>query len=222
LLALSPWYNFKVYTQEYFAPLTTKTFIPVDFLRVREYISAVCLKGGEKMKKVLLVVLGIIVILFIIGAASGGSNTGTQKVGNNTNVSPTAAPQGTVYKVGDQVKSGDFVFSVNSVSKDEGTAYVKPAAGSIYVIPNVTIQNNGKTKSTVSTLLQMYIKDSEGNKYTPALTQNATGKVDGELLAGDKVKGDVGFEVPTSATGLKFYFTPEWLTGTTIVVDLGL
>ena len=161
-------------------------------------------------------------VLIIIGAASGGSNNGTQKVGTNT--TPTTQvqqPQAVNYKVGDQIKSGDFVFSVNSVSKDQGTAYVKPTAGSIYIIPNVTIQNNGKTKSAVSTLLQMYIKDSEGNKYSPALTTNATGKVDGELLAGDKVKGDVGFEVPLSATGLKFYFTPEWLTGDTIVVDLG-
>ena len=40
-------------------------------------------------------------------------------------------------------------------------------------------------------------------------------------MAGDKVKGDVAFEVPTAATGLKFYFMPEWLSGATIVVDLG-
>lgn len=185
------------------------------------------------MKKALMILGGIFLVLIVLGvmgAAMGGkSNTGTEKVGTNNTTpaeqtqevsAPTSVPQETSYKVGDQVKSGDFVFSVNSVRQDQGSAYIKPKAGSVYVIPNVTIQNNGKEKAIVSTLLQMYIKDNEGNKYQPTLTQDATGKVDGELLAGDKIKGDVGFEILTTAKELKFYFTPAWLTGSTIVVNL--
>lgn len=68
----------------------------------------------------------------------------------------------------------------------------------------------------------MYIKDSEGNKYTPTLVSDATGSVDGELLADDKVKGDVGFELPKVANGLKFYFNPNWVSGQSIVIDLGI
>lgn len=180
------------------------------------------------MKKILLIIGGVflfLIVLGIIGSAMGGSsNSGTEKVGTNSESNTaTSAPEqmASEYKVGDQVKSGDYVFSVNEVREDQGSQFVKPKAGNIFIVPNVTIQNNGKEKTIVSTLLQMSIKDSEGNKYTPALTQDATGKVDGELLAGDIIKGDVGYEIPTTAKGLKFYYQPEWLTGNTIVVDLG-
>ncbi len=177
------------------------------------------------MKKVLLGGVGIIVILFIIGAASGGGDK-SQKVGENgqptTQTGQTTQPQtATTYKVGDQIQSGDYVVSVNAVRKSSGSGFVKPKEGSAYVIPNVTIQNNSKDKTTISSLLQMYVKDDEGNKYDPALTSDATGKVDGELLAGEKVKGDVGFEIPTTAKGLKFYYTAAWLTGQSITIDLG-
>jgi len=178
------------------------------------------------MKKVLIGGVIIIVILFIIGAASGGSSK-SQKVGENGQPSspstqePPSQPTNVTYKVGDQIKSGDYVVSVNSVRKSTGSQFMKPKDGSVYIIPNVTVQNNSSDKTTISSLLQMYIKDSEGNKYSPALTTDATGKVDGELLGGEKVKGDVGFEVPKTATGLKFYYTAAWLTGQSITIDLG-
>jgi hypothetical protein len=177
------------------------------------------------MKKVLIGGVGIIVILFIIGAASGGGNK-SQKVGENSQpTSQTATTSqtqaATTYKVGDQIQSGEYIVSVNSVRKSSGSGYVKPKEGSVYIIPNVTIQNNSKDKTTISSLLQMYIKDGEGNKYNPALTSDATGKVDGELLAGEKVKGDVGFEIPTTAKDLKFYYNAAWLTGQSITIDLG-
>lgn len=177
----------------------------------------------------------MVVILFLIVLGMIGSGTSEpRKVGENTPLSVnTEAPAPEVatetapsvtktYKVGEQVESKGFVFVVNGTRKDTGSGFIKPEAGNVYLIPNVTIENKGAERTTISSLLQMYVKDSEGNKYTPTLTQNATGKVDGELLGGEKIKGDVGFEVPTTATGLKLYFQADWLFGGTIVVDLGI
>lgn len=177
------------------------------------------------IKKIILGIIGLIVVISVIGAMSGGSKE-TQKVGeNNSSTAPTntTTPTQETYKVGDQVQSGEHVFSVNAVRKDTGTGFVKPKSGSVYLIPNVTVENKSNSPVTVSTLLSMYVKDSEGNEYTPTLTSDATGKVDGELLAGEKVKGDVGFEVPSTATGMKFYYEPTWLgSEKTIIVDLGM
>lgn len=180
--------------------------------------------------KILTGVLVVIAFLIILGAI--GSSSGPRKVGENTPLpvgtsaaqptTETAAAVTTTYKVGEQVESKGFVFVVNGIRKDAGSGFIKPATGNVYLIPNVTIENKGSERTTISTLLQMYVKDSEGNKYTPTITQDATGKVDGELLGEEKIKGDVGFEVPTTATGLKLYFQPDWLFGGTIVVDLGI
>lgn len=179
-------------------------------------------KTATEIRNVVIVLVGLGIAGVIIFNGNETEKVGTNDSTSNSNGSPSISTQQTVYKIADQVKSGDYVFSVNSVRKSTGTQYIKPADGSIYLIPNVTIQNNSKDKATISTLIQMYIKDSEGNKYTPAIFSDATGKVDGELLAGDKVKGDVGFEIPTTAKGLKFYFNPNWISGESIVVDLGI
>jgi Domain of unknown function (DUF4352) len=172
-----------------------------------------------KKHKVLTVIL-VLVVLLIIGSAGGG---GTKKVGENgSNDTAKSANENKTYKVGDQVQSGDFVFTVNSVRNDQGSQFFKPKDGHVYKVANVTIENKSKDRTNISTLLQMYLKDAESTKFTPTvITSDTTGQVDGELLAGEKVKGDVAFEVPSTATGLKFYFTPEWLSGGTIVVDLG-
>ena len=167
-----------------------------------------------------------IVILIVLGAVAGSGEKGeSQKVGESKQAEGDQVEQSgatsTSYKVGDQVQSGDYIVSVNAVRKDVGSGYIKPKVGFVYIIPNVTVQNNSTDKTTVSTLLQMYVKDSEGNKYTPTLAPDATGKVDGELLGVEKINGDVGFEVPTTATGLKFYYNAAWLTGESIVIDLG-
>lgn len=173
---------------------------------------------------------GIFLVLIVIGlAGSGGSDDQPTKVGENGNTevtqqadSGTSAPSttDTVYKVGDQVKSGDFIFTVNEVKRDTGSDFIKPDDGNVYLIPNVTIENQSSKEANISTLLQMYVKDGEGNKYTPAMTADATGKVDGELLAGEKVKGDVGFEVPADADELYLYYEASWLTGKTIKVQI--
>jgi hypothetical protein len=176
--------------------------------------------GWFKKHKVLTVIL-VLIVLAIIGSAGSAP----KKVGENGNggsPSPSKADTNKTYKVGDQVQSGDFVFTVNSVRKDPGSLYFKPKDGNVYQVTNVTIENKSKDRTNISTLLQMYVKDADSTKYTPTvISTDTTGQVDGELLAGEKVKGDVSFEVPTTATGLKFYFTPEWLSGGTIVVDLG-
>lgn len=180
------------------------------------------------MKKILMILGGLFLVIIVIGiAAGGGSSDEPTKVGENGTAvnnqeESAAAPSTTdiVYQIGDQVKSGDFVFSVNEVRRDTGSGFIKPDDGNVYLIPNVTIENQSVKEVNISTLLQMYIKDGEGNKYTPTLTQDSTGKVDGELLAGEKVKGDVGFEVPANAKELYFYYEASWLTGKTIKVKL--
>lgn len=159
----------------------------------------------------------------MIGIFAGGSKNEPQKVGTNTDSqaeAKTTESEVKTYKVGDQIQVGDTIFTVNSFRNDAGTQYIKPKEGNTYVIVNASIENKGKEKAHVSTMLQMYLKDSEGTKYNNTIGPETNGSLDGEIVAGDKTKGEVAFEVPTTATGLKFYFQPTWMNGTTIVVDL--
>ncbi len=170
-----------------------------------------------------LVIATLVVSPFLLAACSSSGDT-PQKVGDNTEASQTAengsSAQTLTYAVGDQVESNGFVFTVNEVSRKQGGQFSTLKEGYEYIVPNVTIENQTDSETTISTLLQMHVKDTEGNKYDVALTTDDTGNIDGELLAGERVKGTVAFEVPQDAENLTLYYEPNWLGSGTIKVAL--
>ena len=141
----------------------------------------------------------------------------------STTASASAAPQ--TFKVGDQVKMGDSVLTVNKVSVTQGGEFLKPDAGDEFVNLNITIQNTSNTSQYVTTLGQMFIKDSGGNSYqvttTDVTEQNISNDLDGQVIANSKRTGWVGFEVPAKDTGLTFQYQASEFGGNTTVVDLG-
>lgn len=173
--------------------------------------------------------IGIAVVAFIvlgvIGSMLGGNKStdgkiSTTSTSNSSNSTPELASS---YKVGDVVKTGDYIFTAISVNGDtpSGNEYIKPKDGSRFVTVELSIENKGTTKTSISTLISMYLKGSDGTKFQQSYTINPK-PIDGELLANDIIKGSVTYEVPKTASGLKFYYNPAWITGKSIVIDLGI
>lgn len=170
-------------------------------------------------------VLVVIAVFIIVGAS--GSSTTPQKVGSNSGTpAPTAQDsQQSVYKVGDQIKLGSSVITVNSVSVSRGGQFSKPQSGNEWVNVNLTIQNTGSSQQYVTTMGQMFVRDADGNSYQVAVTdkmmENPNNSLDGAVIANSKRTGWVGFEVPQGATGLQFQYNGSIFGGGTVVVDLG-
>jgi hypothetical protein len=78
--------------------------------------------------------------------ASGSGDTGTK-------VSPGAS-SGTVksFKIGDAIKTGDVVFTVQDVQSSADADFETPKSGQ-YLIVKVLLQNNGKSAATVSSVI---------------------------------------------------------------------
>lgn len=178
------------------------------------------------MKKVALIGGGIFLLLIIIGAASGGSNT--EKVGSTSDTSqvasaPSSQPE-TKYKVGDQVKMGDVILTINKMEKSQGGQFTKPSEGNEWINLNMTIENTGSKQEYVTTLGQMYIVDKDGNQYQIAVTnkvmENVNNSLDGAVVAKAKKTGWVGFEVPKTATGLTFRYNASFWNDKAILVEL--
>jgi predicted esterase YcpF (UPF0227 family) len=180
------------------------------------------------MKKVALIGGGIFLLLIIIGAASGGCKT--EKVGSNTDTTqvaaaPSSQPQQDVkYKVGDQVKMGDVILTVNKLEKSQGGQFTKPSDGNEWVNLNMTIENTGSKQEFVTTLGQMYIVDADGNQYQVAVTnkamENVNNSLDGAIVAKAKKTGWVGFEVPKTAKGITFHYKASFWNDKAILVEL--
>lgn len=125
------------------------------------------------------------------------------------------------YNVGDVIAMGTTNITVNEVLYPAGDQFNQPNANFKFLVVDITIENLSATAISVSTLLQMSVKDSSSQKYDVDLMASvASGGTtpDGELAPGEKLRGQVGFQVPVSATGLVFVFDADvWGSGKVFV-----
>ncbi len=130
----------------------------------------------------------------------------------------------TVHKVGENVKLGGAVVTVNKVATSVGGAYSKPQVGNQWINLNITIENTEDSEQYVTTLGQMFLRDGDGNSYQVAVTdkvmESVNNNLDGTIIAKSKRTGWVGFEVKKEAGGLQFQYNGSMWGGDNIVVDL--
>jgi hypothetical protein len=117
---------------------------------------------------------------------------------------PAAAAKPTSVDSAQQV--GDARVTCNGYRKDSGGQYFGPAEGYKWVVVDLTVENTGDDEYAMSTLLQMQMRDADGRTYNVAFGPDLRGTLDVIIPVADKVRGEVGFEVPTNAVGLKFIF----------------
>jgi len=186
------------------------------------------------MKKILKWVVIAFVGLIVIGMALGGKDETPQKVekepetqaasteqnAENKESEQKEQPKEEVYNIGDSIKIGDVVLTVNSVKEDSGSEYIKPSDGNVYYIIDMTIENKGEKAYNSSTLMQMSLVDSDGYKYDITIGPKLKGSLDGEIGAGRKLRGEVAFEIPKDATGLEFVYDYKLLSNGQIIVKL--
>lgn len=116
------------------------------------------------------------------------------------------------FAVGDIVEIGDLTLVVNEVTSPAGDDFNKPDAGNKFVVVDVTLQNKGSETRAISSMLQMHLKDATGQRYDLDLMASvASGGTtpDGEIAAGEKIRGQVGFQIPEDAQGLVFVFDAD-------------
>jgi hypothetical protein len=116
---------------------------------------------------------------------------------------------------------GTTTLTVNQVLSPAGDEFNKPNPGNKFLVVDFTIQNQGAEAIAFSTLMQTWLKDPSSQKYDVDLMASvAAGQSspDGEIAPGEALRGQVGFQVPESATGLIFVFDADaWSTGKAFV-----
>lgn len=169
----------------------------------------------------------VLLVLFIIIVASA-NNDKPQKIGGNevaiNNQTQDKVTQES-FRVGDQVKMGNSVITVNKVEYSQGGQYTKPNEGNEWINLNVTIENNASSQQYITTLGQMFIKDGDRNSYQVSVTDKALENpglgLDGQIIANSKRTGWVGFEIPKSSTNLQFQYNSSMFGGGEVIIDLG-
>lgn len=103
-----------------------------------------------------------------------------------------------VYDVRDTLEYDDVRFTPNEVRTEMGEQYAEPDPGNEFVIVDITVENLGGDELTVSTLLQMQLKDVEGRTYDTSITALTTlerGFTQGNPIPPNgKRRGEIAFE----------------------------
>lgn len=174
-------------------------------------------------------------VLLLVSLACGSSanptlvatSAPTVEVESQQQEQPTQAPASVTqqnYKVGDVVSIGDYVLVVLGWENVQPSDFSKPDAGKKFVAVELLIVNNSESAKSVSSLLQMSLKDETGQKYDVDFTASTAiggASIDGELTPGEKVRGKVGFQVAENTRDLQFVFDADVFGSGKVFVDLG-
>jgi hypothetical protein len=100
--------------------------------------------------------------------------------------------------------------TVTGVEEPKGDSLFAPESGNRFVIVRATFENSGSSSQTVSSLLQMSLRDRNGQSYSIDIKAAvlASETLDGDVPAGGSLSGGAGFQVPVDVTELLFVFEP--------------
>ena len=136
----------------------------------------------------------------------------------------TATPQFRRFNVGDTVRLGDIHLTVNGARASLGDGLWKPEVGNHFVYVDATFRNVSDQPQVVSSLVQMEIRDAAGRSYDvdfTALAANDGPSLDGQLAPGDLLRGEVGYQVPNTATGLTWRYSGGVFSVGQVIIALG-
>jgi outer membrane murein-binding lipoprotein Lpp len=121
--------------------------------------------------------------------------------------SPTAA-RGTL-QPGQPTQVGDVRVTLNSsrivVSSNQ---FEKPKAGNQFVAVDLTIENTTNKAYDISSFSSASMLDKDSRKYDQAsISSQLNGKLEGSIPPGEKLVGELAFEVPIASAPYVFRFT---------------
>lgn len=178
----------------------------------------------NKRKHVLLwVVLGVLALIIIGAAGSGGSEPAPAAASSTSAAAPKSeskAPVKKTFGVGESAELKDIVVTLVSVEESSGSQFNQPTDGNVFVICEFEIENNSSSEINVSSLLSFaaYCDDYSLNfSLTALLEKGNRNQLDGQIAAGKKMNGIIGYEVPIGWNELEIRFTPSFWSGNEII-----
>lgn len=108
-------------------------------------------------------------------------------------------------------KNLNMTFRVNGTREHSGKRVLKPNKGNKWVLVDLTIVNQGQ-KSRILPVVAFKVVDNANKEYEVALLAGALDDVKsptGEIKPGAEKRGEVAFEVPKKAQGLKLLVNPN-------------
>jgi|SRR5699024_1705496 len=117
--------------------------------------------------------------------------------------------------VGDTVSFDDMEITLNEARIEEGGEFDEPEEDQ-FVVANLTIKNKTEEEQTVSSIMNIELKDDDGYGYTTTiLTEGIKGQLDGSIEPGGDMRGEIPFDVSESEN-YELHFSDPFKSGKAI------
>ncbi len=162
-------------------------------------------KQGSKLPVI------IIILVIIVGVAISQANNGPKKVDSDGNTNSGSNTSQDLFKVGETVELKNVRATLVSVTESQGTEYLKPDDGNVYLMCEFNIENNSNEDIIVSSMISFdaYCDDYSVNQSLGAVA-TAGKQLDGTVAAGKKMNGVIGYEVSKDWNKIEINFTPDY------------
>lgn len=107
--------------------------------------------------------------------------------------------------IGENMQAEDVVYKVNSFRTSNGDDFSQPDEGYTYYIFDVEVENNSSESVPVSSMMTFNLYDGQGYEQKIALLSDLKGSMDDEVLPGNKLRGEIAYEVPIDAKNLEMW-----------------
>lgn len=170
----------------------------------------------------------VLAALLLATLACGGGNeavrVGTVNPDSEGEESREAAEGEATYQVGDVVSTGDMLVVLLGWSEPASNDFIQPDEGYRFIVVDVLVVNQGDQPRTLASGLQMKLKDSTGQQYSEDLAASiaaAGTSPGGEISPGERLRGQVAYQVHADAEGLVFVFDANLWSAGKIFIELG-
>ena len=139
--------------------------------------------------------------LLLAASLACGSSNAAVLIGTQT-PNPLAAPTSaslpsTIYRVGEMIQFSGHTIVMNQAQLSGGVLQT-----------NITVENTGSQDVNVSSILQFDARLLDGTKLVQELFNCPAGRMDGKVLPGDKLKGNLCWKGVATDTA-RVYYVPN-------------
>lgn len=171
------------------------------------------------MKKIISLVVLCVLMLSLCACVSEPALIGSGL--DSITEQPTTEPaEDKVFTVGDTVALNNIEVTFIGVTESTGSDFLKPADGNTFVLCEFEIYNSSDEELSVSSMMcfNAYYDDYSCDLSISALSSKGDkAQLDGTVAAGKKMRGVVGYEIPTNWQVLEIHYTPSILSDDKIV-----
>ena len=126
----------------------------------------------------------------------------------------------TTFDISETATVNDTRIKINSVTRvdqecscvydGECQSYRRPE-NDYFLVIDLTIENTGSEELSISSMMSFDLKDSNGERGSYALlTESISSQLDGQVMAGDLLKGQIAYDVKDSDV-FNFYYLDSLL-----------